>query len=288
MKASPLFLRYLFAFTFLFSAYTKFVAPGYFEITLMDQGLAPSRIFAAYLSRFFIGLEFVLGVLLLLPFYTRKLLLFSLVLIGGFSLHLIYLWSLGDQENCGCFGEMISMTPLESLLKNALLMGLAFWIYIKVPKVDKAKPMLLFFSLLLIGSMWILLPLPKPQAENFIQFTHFEPIGRVDLAQDEVLVAVFNLDCEHCQAAATELVKLSKNHTLPPIYVLFFKEGSTSVEQFEELTQSHFPFTFIDTSTFFDLIGASPPRLYYLSQGEVIQFWDSDLTQGLLERFPAQ
>ena len=33
-----------FAFTFLFSAYTKWISPGHFEITLMDQNLADTPI----------------------------------------------------------------------------------------------------------------------------------------------------------------------------------------------------------------------------------------------------
>ena len=53
----PHILRLLFALSFLFSAYTKFFGPGYFEITLMDQGIASSRELAAHLTRFFIGLE---------------------------------------------------------------------------------------------------------------------------------------------------------------------------------------------------------------------------------------
>ena len=47
------FLRVLFALCFLFSAYTKFIAPGYFEITLMDQGIASSRNLAGHLSSFY-------------------------------------------------------------------------------------------------------------------------------------------------------------------------------------------------------------------------------------------
>ena len=73
MRISVAGLRILLGITFLFSAYTKFVGPGFFEITLMDQGLAPDRFFAAQLARFFIGLEFALGILMLLPFYTKKL-----------------------------------------------------------------------------------------------------------------------------------------------------------------------------------------------------------------------
>lgn len=50
MRISIAGLRILLGITFLFSAYTKFVGPGFFEITLMDQGLAPDRFFAAQLA----------------------------------------------------------------------------------------------------------------------------------------------------------------------------------------------------------------------------------------------
>lgn len=51
----PHILHLLFALSFLFSAYTKFVGPGYFQITLMDQGIASSRELAAHLTRFLLG-----------------------------------------------------------------------------------------------------------------------------------------------------------------------------------------------------------------------------------------
>ena len=122
MKLISKILQLLLAITFLFSAYTKAVGPGFFEITLMDQGIAPNRFTAAYLARFFIGLEFALGFLMLFPFYIKQLMQFTFFLLGGFTLHLIYLWSIGDTDNCGCFGEMISMTPEQSIIKNIIML----------------------------------------------------------------------------------------------------------------------------------------------------------------------
>ena len=84
-------LRILLGISFVFSAYTKFVDSGFFETTLMDQGFAHDRFFAAQLARFFIGLEFTLGILISLPFYIKKLTTASLHLFGSFTLHLFYL-----------------------------------------------------------------------------------------------------------------------------------------------------------------------------------------------------
>jgi len=286
MKLLSKTLQLLLAITFLFSAYTKAVGPGFFEITLMDQGIAPNRSIAAYLARFFIGLEFALGFLMLLPFYIKQLMQFTFFLLGGFTLHLIYLWSIGDTDNCGCFGEMISMTPEQSIIKNIIMLAIALAVFktAETKKIKKTIPVV--FSAVTIISMWIILPIPNHNEFPFDSFTHFETRGRVDMSSGEKLVAIFNLDCEHCQETANELGKLKRSvKNFPELYVLYFQEGSTSIEDFESITQSSFPYDLIEVNTFFDLIGDSPPRVYNLKDGKVLEIWDTDITRNLINAF---
>ena len=286
MKIVSKILQLLLGITFLFSAYTKAVGPGFFEITLMDQGIAPDRIIASYLARFFIGLEFALGFLMFLPFYVKRLMQFTFFLLGGFTLHLIYLWSIGDTDNCGCFGEMISMTPEQSIIKNMIMLAIAFVVFRKA-QTKKIKIIIpIVFSAATIISMWIILPIPNHKEFPFESFTHFETRGRVDLSSGENLVAIFNLDCEHCQQAATELGELKRNQeNFPELYVLYFQEGSTTVEDFESITQSSFPYDLIEVNTFFDLIGDSPPRVYYLKDGKVLGIWDLNILRNIVNTF---
>ena len=286
MKLVSKILQLLLGITFLFSAYTKAVGPGFFEITLMDQGIAPDRIIASYLARFFIGLEFALGFLMLLPFYVKRLMQFTFFLLGGFTLHLIYLWSIGDTDNCGCFGEMISMTPEQSIIKNMIMLAIAFVVF-RSAQTKKIKIIIpIVFSAATIISMWIILPIPNHKEFPFESFTHFETRGRVDLSSGENLVAIFNLDCEHCQQAATELGELKRNQeNFPELYVLYFQEGSTTVEDFESITQSSFPYDLIEVNTFFDLIGDSPPRVYHLKDGKVLGIWDLNILKNIVNTF---
>tara|TARA_X000001036_G_scaffold103910_1_gene97137 strand:+ start:8426 stop:9292 length:867 start_codon:yes stop_codon:yes gene_type:complete len=286
MKIVSKILQLLLGITFLFSAYTKAVGPGFFEITLMDQGIAPDRIIASYLARFFIGLEFALGFLMLLPFYVKRLMQFTFFLLGGFTLHLIYLWSIGDTDNCGCFGEMISMTPEQSIIKNMIMLAIAFVVF-RLAQTKKIKIIIpIVFSAATIISMWIILPIPNHKEFPFESFTHFETRGRVDLSSGENLVAIFNLDCEHCQQAATELGELKRNQeNFPELYVLYFQEGSTTVEDFESITQSSFPYDLIEVNTFFDLIGDSPPRVYHLKDGKVLGIWDLNILKNIVNTF---
>ena len=283
MRTSSKVLQILLAITFIFSAYTKFAGSGFFEITLMDQGLAPGRAFAGHMARFFIGLEFALGILMLLPFYIKPLMQITFLMLGVFTVHLIYLWSIGDTENCGCFGEMISMTPEQSILKNLVMLAVAFVIFKTAQSRHIFKVIPLGFSGATILSMWLFLPMPKHEDFPFENFTHFEPKGRVDLSSGEKLIAIFNLDCEHCQEAASALGELQRQHeTFPELYVLFYQEGPTTVEGFEGITQSSSPYAFIEVNTFFDLIGDSPPRIYYLNNGTVAEIWDTDFAQNIV------
>ena len=129
--------------------------------------------------------------------------------------------------------------------------------------------------------MWFLLPIPNQSEFPTTSFTNFEYTGRTDLAAGEKLIAVLNLDCEHCQELAVDLGDLWLGGTLPATYVLYFKEGDTTVEQFELLTNSQFPYAEIDVNTFFDLIGDSPPRMYHLVEGKIENVWDEDITENI-------
>ena len=281
-------MQVLLAITFIFSAYTKAIGPGFFEITLMDQGLAPSRFFAGHMARFFIGLEFALGILMLLPFYVKQLMQITVLMLGGFTVHLIYLWLIGDTENCGCFGEMISMTPEQSIFKNMVMLAVALLVYKTAQTRHLAKIIPFGFTGVTILSMWLFLPMPNHEDFPFENFTQFKSKGRVDLTSGQKLIAIFNLDCEHCQEAAKELGELKRTHEdFPELYVLFYQEGSTTVEDFESITRSSSPYTFIDVNTFFDLIGESPPRVYILNDGEVDAVLDKDIALKIENRYQA-
>ena len=286
MRSLQSAFRILLGIVFIFSAYTKFVGPGFFEITLIDQGLLSSRGQAQHAARFLIGFEFALGLLMLLPYYTKQLMAITSLMLIGFTIHLGYLWAIGDNENCGCFGEMISMSPAESIAKNILMLAVSVWLWIK--SSSKATNQIILFggAMIIITSMWVFLPIPDQSEFPVNQYTNFSSVGRTDLSSGEKLVAILNLDCEHCQELSVELGKMNKTNKLPDVYAFYFKEGETTVEQFEQMTNTSFPYVEIDVNTFFDLIGESPPRVYVLNDGAVDAIIDKDIANTLDKRYP--
>ena len=128
----PWSIRMLIAGLFLVSAYGKIYPDpsAYGTISMFEiKQLYPlgfSVELAKIFSRSLIGLEFGLGLLLLFPFDLKKWVIPALIaMLGIFVVHLsIEIFTTGNKGNCGCFGALLPMTPLEAIMKNTLSIGL--------------------------------------------------------------------------------------------------------------------------------------------------------------------
>ena len=107
--------RCLVGLVFLFSAYLKVIAINGFEIYVYTVN--PFNLnFSFFFARLIIGVEFTIGILLLLGYRYKIIHTISIVLLSIFSIFLITQLVAGSKENCFCFGDAISFTPLESLV----------------------------------------------------------------------------------------------------------------------------------------------------------------------------
>jgi len=128
----PWSIRILIAGLFLVSAYGKIYPDpsAYGTISMFEiKQLYPmgfSVELAKIFSRALIGVEFGLGLLLLFPFDLKKWVIPALIaMLAVFVVHLsIEIITTGNKGNCGCFGALLPMTPLEAIMKNILSIGL--------------------------------------------------------------------------------------------------------------------------------------------------------------------
>jgi thiol-disulfide isomerase/thioredoxin len=141
-KYIALALRIIVSFLFLISAIAKMYPSPYFAISTFEvKQLYPmgfSEGFAPLFSRTLIGIEFALGLLLLQPHYLKKIVTpATILLLVVFIVHLtIDTISNGNAGNCGCFGELLPMTPIEAIIKNVVAVALLVWLYKLLP-VDR-------------------------------------------------------------------------------------------------------------------------------------------------------
>lgn len=128
----PWSIRIFIAGLFLVSAYGKIYPDpsAYATISMFEiKQLYPlgfSIELAKIFSRALIGVEFGLGLLLLFAFDLKKWVIPAIIaMLAVFVVHLsIEILTTGNKGNCGCFGALLPMTPLEAIMKNILSIGL--------------------------------------------------------------------------------------------------------------------------------------------------------------------
>lgn len=187
-----IFLRSFLAAIFLFSAYAKLYGMSvYGAITTFEQkqllqiGFSPE--IAPYFSRFIIGAEIALGLGFLQPHFLRKLILpLSALLLIVFNVHLAYSMLSGIGGNCGCFGDLLPMTPTEAFIKNILILGLIGWLWylIKNEQIRTRHNFFVAFSIALASILFMFVIAPiQPAAASDI------PTVIIETGDDDVITS---------------------------------------------------------------------------------------------------
>ena len=179
-------IRIIIAALFIVSAIAKLYPSPYFAISTFEvkqlYSLGFSEHIAPYFSRFLIGIELALGLLFLLPVKIRKVITpASILLLAVFTIHLAYetFKTGGNSGNCGCFGSLLPMTPIEAIIKNIVAIGLLIWLLLlKIP--DTIKSRLWFTSTITLASiLGIFMLAPIRPIEAPIENTTTEEINAV-------------------------------------------------------------------------------------------------------------
>ena len=160
----------------------------YFAISTFEvKQLYPmgfSETFAPYFSRTLIGIEMALGLLLLQKNWLRKFLIpVTILLLLVFIGHLTYVTFLsgGNTGNCGCFGELLPMTPIQAIIKNVFAVAMLGYLFYLLPKTAPQGNFWVLTTVLFATILGIFMLAPiQPPASNFsvspVMETPQEPI----------------------------------------------------------------------------------------------------------------
>lgn len=284
MKKTILVTRIVLGILFIFSAVSKLYPTPCDGLVLFEENqLYPLGIIdlAPYFSRFLIAFELILGMGFIIPFMKLKWhYLISFSLLGVFSIYLLVQAISGVQDNCGCFGELVSMTPLESLIKNILMLGAIAFLYYKDEGSIRTNN--LFVPLSLFLGLILCLTFCCPQC--VIQQTKSELkarsiYGEIDPIFDygNNLICFFDPNCGHCMDVCKKLEShVKKNKPEYEVYIVF-KGKENMIDGFIQETGTTFPYKVISTSDFRKYSKKNDrlklPSLVFLNNGKVNEIW---------------
>tara|TARA_B110000977_G_scaffold86570_1_gene115335 strand:- start:1017 stop:1997 length:981 start_codon:yes stop_codon:yes gene_type:complete len=294
-------IRIVVSLLFLVSAYAKVYhePSAYFSITTFEaKQLVPlgfSSEISSYLSRILIALEFSIGMLILLPFYLKRIVVpLTVFVLAAFSIHLaLQIYLTGNSGNCGCFGTLLPMTPLEAILKNIFAIGLLVILNRLIPN-DRSKKIEIFYGFLvyLLFVIGIMVLIPIKSSDNVsIEFNQTQDLqdsineGPLQMKSEfsqtlpfadngRVILCFFAPGCDHCRAAVRSIDSLSKLvENFPKVEIIFMEEEVEKIPEFFEYAGSEYHYIVLDISTFYDVLTweRDTPGIFYMWNGNILK-----------------
>jgi uncharacterized membrane protein YphA (DoxX/SURF4 family) len=277
-------LRVLLGILFIFSALAKLISVDQFEIYIFGFrlfGLGLSYLIA----RAIIVMELTLGILLILNLNSQAIYITSFLLLAFFTLFLIGLSIAGNRDSCHCFGEMMAMNPIHSLLKNiVLIVILRLSAGLKSFRIPY-KP--LWYTLIIIGSISAVFIISPPDNWRYEQYSQSTTISEkalhdaltkgllpADLLEGEKVVCFVSVTCQYCLMAAQKIAILrSKEDFSNGELTVVFGEGNIERDPLEFLEESGLDYErylFLDASPFLRITGGTMPLTIVLNEGKII------------------
>lgn len=203
-------IKSIISFLFLLSAVAKLYPSPYFAISTFEvKQLYPmgfTEQIAPYFSRILIGIEFALGLLILQKNFLRSVVIpATVLLLVIFTTHLSIESFVhgGNSGNCGCFGSLLPMTPIEAIIKNVVAIILLGWLYILEPKSNERK-----------GNFWVITTVTFAAILAMFMIAPIQPIETKFTVSEPSETTV---DSASVDTTEIESKKLSVSDSIPKI-----------------------------------------------------------------------
>lgn len=285
---SSIIIRLVMAGLFISSAYFKLFPIEYFEYHLYKIGF--SWFWIQWVSRILISLEFFLGFLFLFYNNLKKYIIESCIIILLFFIcYLGYqIFTIGNDGNCGCFGNAFLFSPLEGIIKNILTIGVLIILYF-IDKLPFCVPKLVQkFGIIFSVILPVVLIMATNPPDALIIFDRYD--GKVsnknpnlnvlylsekfekpniDLRKGKHVLALLSLTCGHCQMAALKLHTLMSRKPSLPIFMILNGSDDDLPIFFEKTLSQNVPYSRLNGNGFIELTEYEVPQILFLNNGIV-------------------
>lgn len=287
-------ISFLIGVIFIISGISKIFPIEVFEISLVDN-LWMSWDGARIVARLLISLELILGFLLVFQISIKNTTYkICLGLLACFTIFLV--WMLiykGNDTDCGCFGQWLPMTPIQSIWKNVLLIGGVLYLLYKNHgwEIPFQKWVVTFSVVSLTLAVFMINPLefynmtPYQEGQKdyklpleIVYNTPGNTPPSVDLRKGKWVIAVLSSRCLHCEIAATKLSVIYQQNPDIPIFLIINGKGDVYRKFVEKTRCKPLPQqNFNGKNEFIQLTGMELPSIYFVENGIVKSKPNADL-----------
>jgi hypothetical protein len=280
-------LRIIVGLIFVLSGLAKLYPIEPFEIIFVDLGVS-NFLWAPFLARFIIGFELFLGLSILFNTWLKDIVYkLALISLGVFTAYLIFLLvTVGNDVDCGCFGSFLKLSPIASILKNAVLIVLLLFVKRRYHNSGVLFYLPILFFILSISSTFLLNrvglhSLQGIEVNEKVDYSKLPNIyqnnEKVNFSHGKKMIAFFSNSCSHCINASRKFASIGKQTTINNLYYVVGAKTDSSLNDFLAISENTFPVIWMKTDAFFKYSGGRLPAIVYLEDGVIKKKWFGDL-----------
>lgn len=293
--------RILIGLVFILSAVLKYLSIEAVELFFFDHKLLP-WVVTTFASRLLIAFEAIIGLMLVIGIYPKVTKILTFVSLIGFTLYLFIKPLIFDvsQENCFCFGDKIQLSDTQTIVKNIILILMAFTLsWAKAWKPKYRKYILTGLIVLVLGVSFVVKPPDFIQAKIYkhsveINTDVFEYVKQLDnvkalnIDKGRKVVCWYGTGCRYCKRAAKKIDIIIDRHNLnkEDFVEIFGGQEKPLLEFYKESGTEPLNKAFIPVIPFINTTGGLMPVIFLLEDGEVIKLYKlTTIDEGYIVEF---
>ena len=283
MKWLKLLLRLAIGVFFIFSAYGKLDSMGAFEIYVFRSSFL-SFDAASIVARLIVVAELFAALGFIFKWGYQLIWKLTMVFILILTAFLAYQVAGGDEENCFCLGELMEMSPTESLLKNAILIILLMLVRRESPATSfRFRTVLMALSFTAV----VVVPFVVSPPDLFVKGS-FRPAEHNQQALDEAMnrgdipqrfvkgrnvLSFYSMACKYCKMSSTRISGMVSKNDIDrnQVHIIFGGSKGNPIEFFEETNSSVFEFSRLPRNPFLSITKGRMPLTLLIEDGKVIE-----------------
>jgi hypothetical protein len=254
-----------------------------FQWSFIDLGIS-NAFLAGIIARVMVGLELMLGLFLLFHIYLSRFTYKAVIAILSFFIVylIIVIIRQGNSGNCGCFGDNISMTPIQAIIKNIIMIAVTVLLMFLYParpyKYQEYVLMALClaaFALPFIANRLYPSTAPSPykQPIDLSLLYKYDSTGntpREDLRAGKHIIAFMSLTCPHCRKAAYLMQMIHHDHPDIPMYLVLSGPEGLQNDFFKDTRAADIPHLYYShIQEFLKLAGNGVPAIYWVNNSNI-------------------
>lgn len=275
------------AIVFIVSAIAKWMDIRDFELYVFSFGILDFNPVTVF-SRLLIVLELGTGLWILSgwkPLWVRTLAIVELV---AFSAFLFWRLVVGDNSSCHCFGNLLDIDPVQSLVKNAILLLCVFLCSTNEYPFARISRFLLIAAVVILSVLLFIVNPPdffykmNRNERTYMVREHWEDFARKEKIEHKSVVCFFSTSCEDCADFALKLDGAMKRDKIDQEFlrVYFLNPGgedphSAAISFFEKNMSGIIPqWSLLNANEILPLTGGNIPMVVLCEGESVVREYD--------------